>query len=164
MLASWSGYCRTDVMIGKNASPAALFGLPLLAPLAFMLLGTGVAFYMAPYGTTAPIKEPPRGYESFPLPVTVSLPRGEGIISLSIGIAYQRGKAAGLYDALTDRADLLPMLITRVVLAEAENLPASDLQSVVPVALRETFNAELVKLGREPAVLEVFVTSWAATW
>lgn len=151
-------------MYGKNANPAILFGLPLLVPLVFMLVGTIAALHNVPSAATPEVAEPPRGYAPFPLPVTVSLPKGQGMISLTIGVAFQRGKAADLYEALTDRTDLLPMLVTRVVLSTAETLPASDLQAALPNALRDAFNAELVSRGHDPAVLEVFVTTWAATW
>ena len=151
-------------MFNKKPNPIILIGLPVLAPLVFMLIGTGAALRLpAPVSAPTQIEEP-RGYAPFPLPVTVTLPRGQGTISLTVGIAYQRGQASLLYAALTDRSDLLPMLVTQTVLTAAETLPPTALPAALPDALRDTFNAELAKLGHTPAVLEVFVTSWAAAW
>lgn len=148
----------------KNTNNALLIGLPVLAPLVFMLVGTIVALQNAPSAAPVVAPELPRDYAQFMLPVTVSLPQGQGTVSLAIGVAYERGNAADLYGVLTERADLLPMIVTRAVQSAAETLQPSDLHAALPAVLRDAFNTELASQGQEPAVLEVFLTDWAATW
>lgn len=70
----------------KNTNNALLIGLPVLAPLVFMLVGTIVALQNAPSAAPVVAPELPRDYAQFMLPVTVSLPQGQGTVSLAIGV------------------------------------------------------------------------------
>lgn len=150
----------------RFAPSTVLFLAPMvLLPLA-MLTGSVIALRTAVPSAPAVAEAPaapapvPRLYVDLPLPVTVSLPDSGHTVNIKIGIAIERGHAMALQNEMALREELLPLLVTRTVLATAETTAPEALRAALPAAVRATFNDELARLALPPAVIEVFINDW----
>lgn len=160
----------------RNLRPSRstlLFILPTLAlPLGMLvasILATTAPAPVAPEPEakqTPPEDTPPaRIYVKLISPITVSLPDGDGTLSVEIGVALRETSENGLEKRLMDNPEpILGNLASAVLDAIADdkaNLDPTTLPGTLPQVLQEAMNANLVANGESPDILEVLMLDWA---
>lgn len=116
----------------------------------------------APQATRTPQKTI---YQPLVAPIIVSLPQSQDRLKIEIGVALSAVGGNALLSRLKDRTEAVQAGLAETVMRIAEELAAEgraeSLRDALPDALRDALNQRLGQLGEEPAVIEVFITSWA---
>lgn len=169
-----SSCCRTLMRLLRPSRTTLSFLLPTLVLPLGMLVASVIAMTQPvtvspqPNPTpTEPVEPPPatRAYHAFLSPVTLSLPKNEGTLSIQIGVALPQTFDRALEKTLQDKPDaLLGNLAT--VIHDAIDTEGTDgdpvlLRTLLSEALLIAINANLAAMGEPPDILEVLIIDWA---
>lgn len=152
--------------------------LSFLIPTLVLPLGMLVASVIA---TTQPISVSPepdpdpveidapapmtRAYHAFLSPITLSLPKNEGTLSIQIGVALPQTFNRTLEKTLQEKPDAilgnLATVIYDALETEAYDGDPRRLHAMVSKALLPAINANLAAMGEPPDILEVLIIDWA---
>lgn len=150
-----------------------LFILPTLAlPLGMLVTSILAKTAPAPVAavpeaaeTPAEATPPARMYVKLINPITVSLPEGDGTLSVEIGVALPETTGHALEKILMDNpGPILGNLASAVLDAAADDrasLDVTTLPGTLPRVLQEAMNANLSAIGEPPDILEVLMLDWA---
>lgn len=106
-----------------------------------------------------------RAYHAFLSPITLTLPKNEGTLSIQIGVALPQTFNRALEKTLQDKPDAilgnLATVIYDTLEADATDGDPLRLRALLSEALLPAINANLVAMGEPPDILEVLIIDWA---
>ena len=152
--------------------------LSFLLPTLVLPLGMLVASIMAvtqpvsvaPKLDPVPVEpvEPPaptRVYHAFLNAVTVSLPEGNGNLSMQLAVALPDTSEKALEPAFDDSSEAflnnLATVILEAVTAAKIGGDPTELRRMMPDVLKVAINDNLAAMGAPPDILEVLIVDWA---